>query len=191
MLRNKYKTDLDGLSEAGREGLITPSIEASIFADTQDEPGAEQRRLGLPDPEGSVYAHLDWLQAQPTRGAIPILVRTKGKLSADLMRGENSTGQRFASIQAYTLRPDGNEGQTRRQCSMEYKIEVINRTIRRELCGCAAGHGPRSMVTASRPWFQLHRTAAGQSCGHLVTRSLAGVERAIAVSILLKMCVNY
>lgn len=120
-------------------GMIAPRVNCSIFADTQDEPGAEQRRLGLPDPEGSVYSHLDWLQTRPGREDAPILVRTRGKLSDDLMRGENSTRQRFASIPAYTLRPDGDEGQTRRQCSMEYKIEVINRTIRRELCGAAPG----------------------------------------------------
>jgi hypothetical protein len=31
-----------------KNGNITPQIEAAIFADTGDEPGAEQRRLGLP-----------------------------------------------------------------------------------------------------------------------------------------------
>jgi hypothetical protein len=51
------------------------------------------------------------------------------------MRGENSTKQRFASIPAYTLRPDGTEAKVRRQCSMEYKIAVIERTIRREILG--------------------------------------------------------
>ncbi len=129
------------------EGLITPSVDVSIFADTQDEPGAEQRRLGLPDPEGSVYSHLDWLQQCPGRAEKPILVRTKGKLSDDLMRGENSTRQRVASIPAYTLRPDGYEGQTRRQCSMEYKIQVINQTIRREVCGLAKGRAISKGVT--------------------------------------------
>lgn len=118
-------------------GQITPQINCAIFADTQDEPGAEQRASGLPDPEGSVYSHLDWLISL---GGPPILIRTKGQLSANLMRGENSTGQRFASIPAYTLAPGSDkEGQTRRQCSMEYKIEVINRTIRREICGSKPG----------------------------------------------------
>ena len=106
----------------------------AIFADTQDEPGAEERRRGLPDPPESVYAHLDWLQSL---NGPPILIRTKGCLSDDLMRGENSTGQRFASIPAYTAPYEGAKvyGQVRRQCTKEYKIEVIERTIRREILG--------------------------------------------------------
>lgn len=92
----------------------------AVFADTQEEPAA-------------VYRHLDWLQAQNL--SIPILRRTRGKLGSDLERGANSTGQRFASIPAYTS-PEGVHpatGQIRRQCSREYKTEVIWRTIREEL----------------------------------------------------------
>ncbi len=117
-------------------GQITPQIECAIFADTQDEPGAEQRRLGMPDPEGSVYAHLDWLMSL---NGPPILVRTIGQLSADLMRGENSTKQRFASIPVFTQSPTASTGQARRQCSAEYKINVINQAIRREICGAERG----------------------------------------------------
>lgn len=110
-------------------GEIQPRIDYAIFADTQDEPKA-------------VYRHLEWLQSL---NGPPILVRTKGKLSDDLMRGQNSTGQRFASIPAYTLRPDGTEGKVRRQCSSEYKIEVIQRVIRREICGCKTGRSPQGV----------------------------------------------
>ncbi len=98
-------------------GEIKPMIDCAIFADTQDEPAA-------------VYRHLEWLQSL---NGPPIMVRTKGKLSVHLSTGQNSTGQRFASIPAYTLRPDGSEGKTRRQCSREYKIEVVEKAIRREL----------------------------------------------------------
>lgn len=139
----------------------------AIFADTQDEPGGEERRRGLPDPEESVYAHLDWLGTQALwldsksplvknsqHGArrfvhlgmhnfgCPILVRTRGQISADLLRGENSTGQKFASIPAYTATADGvtsDSGITRRQCTKEYKVEVIDRTIRYELLGLNPG----------------------------------------------------
>jgi hypothetical protein len=110
-------------------GEIPVKLDAAIFADTQDEPRA-------------VYQHLEWLQSL---GGPPILVRTKGRLSEHLLKGQNSTGQRFASIPAYTLRPDGSEGKVRRQCSMEYKIAVIQRTIRRELCGAAPGRSPRGV----------------------------------------------
>jgi len=95
-------------------------LDAAIFADTQEEPAA-------------VYKHLDWLLSL---NGPPILVRTVGKLGDDLVNGRNSTGGRFASIPAFTTK-DGGEttGITRRQCSKEYKTEVINRTIRREVLG--------------------------------------------------------
>ncbi len=108
-------------------GEIKPMIDCAIFADTQDEPKA-------------VYRHLEWLQSL---GGPPILVRTKGKLSDDLMTGRSrpggfiqANGKRFMTIPAFT-RDDGGEqgGMTRRQCSKEYKIEVIEKTIRRELLG--------------------------------------------------------
>ena len=111
-------------------GEIKPMIDCAIFADTQDEPKA-------------VYKHLEWLQSL---GGPPILVRTKGKLSDDLMVGQNGHGGRFASIPAYTLRPDGSEGKVKRQCSSDYKIEVIHRTIRREIIGLAPGRSPQGVI---------------------------------------------
>lgn len=108
-------------------GEILPQIDCAIFADTQDEPA-------------DVYKHLEWLKSL---NGPPILVRTKGRLSEHLMKGQNSSGGRFASIPAYTLRPDGTEGKVRRQCSAEYKIEVIQRTLRREICGAAPGRAPK------------------------------------------------
>jgi len=85
-------------------------IDFAIFADTQDEPE-------------EVYEHLKWLQSLD---GVPILVRTKGKLSDDLRNGRNSTGQRFASIPAFTA-PDRpmdysgpvEEARLRRQCTKE------------------------------------------------------------------------
>lgn len=105
-------------------GEIKPQIDCAIFADTQEEPRA-------------VYEHLAWLQSL---GGPEILVRTKGKLGDDLANGVNSTGQRFASIPAF-MKGEGEavEGRTRRQCSREYKIEVIERTIRREVLGLEPG----------------------------------------------------
>ena len=100
-------------------------LDAAYFADTQDEPQA-------------VYRHLEWLLRRVKN--YQIHVRTKGKLSGDLMRGVNSSGQRFASIPAFTLGSDG-VGQVQRQCSKEYKIEVIDQAIRRELLGLPAGRG--------------------------------------------------
>lgn len=101
-------------------GDLKPQIDAAIFADTQEEPSA-------------VYKHLEWLISL---GGPKIMVRTTGKLGDDLVSGKNSTGGRFASIPAFTTADGGaNVGITRRQCSKEYKTEVINRAIRREILG--------------------------------------------------------
>jgi 3'-phosphoadenosine 5'-phosphosulfate sulfotransferase (PAPS reductase)/FAD synthetase len=63
-----------------------------------------------------------------------------------LVWGVRTTGQRFASIPAFTTLRDHEEregkapagceyGQTQRQCTKEYKIEVIEQAIRREVFG--------------------------------------------------------
>jgi len=99
-------------------GEVMPRFDYALFADTQEEPMA-------------VYRHLDWLK---TLCGPPILARTAGKLGDDLKLGRNTTGGRFASIPAYTTANGGADvGRTRRQCSSEYKIDIIDRTIRREI----------------------------------------------------------
>jgi hypothetical protein len=63
-------------------------------------------------------------------------VRSIGKLGEDLKHGRNSTGQRFASIPAYTTDEAGSpKGMIRRQCTKEYKLDVIEQTIRHEIVG--------------------------------------------------------
>lgn len=108
------------------------AIDCAIFADTGDEPR-------------KVYEHLQWMLGL---GGPPILVRSKGRLGDHLMRGMNSTGQRFASIPAYTKKEGSTkEGQVRRQCTKEYKVDVVERTIRRDLFGMAPGQQmPRKVV---------------------------------------------
>lgn len=92
-------------------------LDCAIFADTQDEPE-------------SVYKHLSWLQ---TLQGPPIHVTSRGKLSGDLLREENSGGGRFATVPFYIKMPDGTTGMARRQCSKEYKVEVVERYIRRSI----------------------------------------------------------
>jgi hypothetical protein len=105
-------------------GEIQPGIECAIFADTGEEPA-------------SVYAHLEWLKSL---GGPPIIVRSIGRLGDDLVLGRNSTGGRFASIPAFTAAIEGSKaGMVRRQCTKEYKIEVIERYLRRELLGLQKG----------------------------------------------------
>jgi hypothetical protein len=79
-----------------------------------------------------VYTHLDHLRSL---GTPDIWVRSAGRLGDDLIRGRNSTGQRFVSIPAFTTDGAGKVGMVRRQCTAEYKIEVVNKAIRRELLG--------------------------------------------------------
>jgi hypothetical protein len=99
-------------------------LDAAVFADTGDEPQA-------------VYRHLKWLQSL---AGPPIYVRTKGRLSEDLMRGgmerKRAGGfRRFVTVPFFIRKPDGELGQTRRQCSKEYKVEVVERAIRRDMVG--------------------------------------------------------
>ncbi len=106
------------------EGLIPP-IDHAIFADTQEEPQA-------------VYDHLEWMRRIPA--PVPIMhIATAGKLGDHLLKGQNSTGGRFASIPCFTAKDHNlrqereacSEGIIRRQCTKEYKIEVVEKVIRR------------------------------------------------------------
>ena len=101
-------------------GEIDEKLDYAIFADTQEEPE-------------HVYKHLDWLRSL---GGPPILSDTAGKLDDDLINGKNSAGGRFASIPAFTSATPGQTGgMLRRQCTSEYKINVCERIIRRQVVG--------------------------------------------------------
>jgi len=108
-------------------GAGEAQIDAAIFADTQEEPG-------------DVYSHLEWLESL---GGPPILRRTAGRLGDDLIAGRRTVGQggnRFATIPAFTLSEESKPGgMQRRQCSRDYKTDVIETTIRRELLGLKPG----------------------------------------------------
>jgi hypothetical protein len=109
------------------EPEFVPYYDYAIFADTQEEPF-------------EVYVHLEWLQGL---GGPPILQATAGKLGDNLINGINginATGQRFASIPAFTSDTEGVPGGlTRRQCTKEYKVDVVERVIRREIMGLKPG----------------------------------------------------
>jgi hypothetical protein len=107
-------------------------IDLALFADTQGEPKA-------------VYEHLEWLKPICERW-FPVLTLSRGSLSENLMKGVNATVEstggtgRFVSIPAFTSPMEGqNGGMTRRQCTSEYKTEVLERHIRREVLGLAPG----------------------------------------------------
>lgn len=111
------------LALMGVRGLF--KFDAAIFADTGAEPKA-------------VLSHLKWLEKE-CAGHFQVYIRAKGNIIEDLSRSENSTGQRFASAPFFTLHPDGSKGITRRQCTKEYKVDVVERCIRRDILGLEPG----------------------------------------------------
>lgn len=117
-------------------GEITPMPDAAIFADTQWEPG-------------HVYEWLDWLETQLP---FPVLRVTRGSLRDDVLRKQNSSGGRFASVPWHILMPEGKRAMGRRQCTREYKIEPLIREKRRLL-----GYAPRQRIPtgACETWIGI------------------------------------
>jgi len=104
-----------------------PRMDFAVFADTQEEPQA-------------VYDHLQWLVSVLP---FPVLVRTAGKLGDDLINGGSRRSRGtlgFASIPAFTSAVLGQGGgMLQRQCTKEYKIEVVEKAIRRDILGLSKG----------------------------------------------------
>jgi hypothetical protein len=101
-------------------GEITPMPKCAIFADTQDEPQ-------------SVYTWLDWLEKQLP---FPVHRVTKGKLSEDITRihqRKDGKGQyQMGGIPAFTIdRRDGHYGIMPRQCTMNFKVKVLEKEVKR------------------------------------------------------------
>ena len=99
-------------------------IDLALFADTQGEPKA-------------VYTHLEWLKPICEKW-FPVLTLSRGSLSENLMNGVNKWGGKFIDIPAFTSF-GGVSGQVKRQCTHDYKTEVIAQHIRREVLGLAPG----------------------------------------------------
>ena len=121
-------------------------FDLAIFADTGEEPD-------------SVYKHLEHLRSL---GTPEIWVRSTGRLGDDLIHGRNSTGHRFVSIPAFTKSAEGKVGMVRRQCTAEYKINVVNKAIRRELLGLK----PRQRIpkdTIIYQYFGISTDEAGRA----------------------------
>tara|TARA_Y100000401_G_scaffold78695_1_gene64243 strand:+ start:547 stop:1380 length:834 start_codon:yes stop_codon:yes gene_type:complete len=106
-----YLMDLDG--------DLDVKFDYAILADPGDEPKA-------------VYEHLEWLK---TLGGAELLIRSNGCLGDDILKGQNSTGHKFNPLPVFTKNEKGGVGQLRRQCTSEYKIQVVEQTIRREILG--------------------------------------------------------
>lgn len=103
-------------------GEIGPKPDYAIFADTQQEPPW-------------VYETVEDLRRW---GDIPIVVRSRGDLGEHLRAGKNSTGQKFSSVPFWVEGADGKEVGGRRQCTREYKIDVVRDAVK-EILGVAKG----------------------------------------------------
>ena len=98
-------------------GEIEPMPDAAIFADTGAEP-----------PE--VYEHLDWLRGGNVL-PFPVHVCQLSDMASDIERtaaGEIGVAGREGGYVAppfYTRNADGSMGRLRRECTQNYKIDVI------------------------------------------------------------------
>jgi len=116
-----------------------PKIDHAIFADTQWEPKA-------------VYNHLKYLEVEAELAGIPVHRVTAGDLRADALNF-GTERSRWASMPLYIRNPNGSVGAVTRQCTKEYKIEPIEKFIRRELLGLK----PRQIAPALavQHWFGI------------------------------------
>ena len=104
-----------------KRGEIDP-IDAAIFADTQEE-------------SGDTYKHLEWLISE-TKDSFPTHVVSRGKLGDDLVSGTGAS-RRSASIPSFQSEKEGEKcsGITPRQCTMDYKVAIVEKTIRQTIVG--------------------------------------------------------
>ena len=106
----------------------------AVFAD----PGAE-----LPMTYEILEVLRDWAKYN---NGIPIHVNAEKNLYKDLLNQTNSTGQRFASIPAFSE----NGGMIRRQCTKEYKIDPVIKEIRK-----LYGLKPRKRMPMTQVWLGI------------------------------------
>lgn len=107
------------------DGELTPRPDVAVFADTQQEPPWVHDNL--------------WRLAQEGGDRIPIVIATLGDIGASVRRMVGQEKGRFASVPFWSKDPaTGKRGKGRRQCTREYKIDVVKREVRR-LLGLAKG----------------------------------------------------
>ena len=110
-------------------GEIDP-VDCAIFADTQAEPKA-------------VYDHLTKLRA-----ALPFEVHvvSKGSLRQELIDASEGRSGAWGRPPLFLRNPDGSNGMLRRQCTQDYKLDVIYRKVR-EVAGVKRkSPGPRHVI---------------------------------------------
>lgn len=118
-------------------GAVGPMPDAAIFADTAWEPAA-------------VYSWLDWLEKQLP---YPVIRVQKGNIREEQItarvRGGRLSGSRWVSLPYFVKSEKPGAGMVRRQCTAEYKIEPIEKYIRREVLKLAPRQrAPRHVVVS-------------------------------------------
>jgi hypothetical protein len=105
---------------------VLPKLHCAVFADTRFEPPG-------------VYEHLAWLEGVAAEAGIPVHRVGAGDLREDALEfrqhQQSSDGKRYASIPFFVKNPDGSVGRLPRQCTSEYKVEPVERFLRREVLG--------------------------------------------------------
>lgn len=120
------------------KGEITPMPECAIFADTGWEPAP-------------VYDWLNWLEEQLPYPVVRVMKSNirEDNITARVM-GEKTEKTRWASLPFFVDTGTGNKGMITRQCTAEYKIEPIEKYMRRELLGLK----PRQRAPAGFQFMQ-------------------------------------
>jgi len=123
---------------------VLPKLDAAVFADTQWEPKA-------------VYTWLEFLREEASRAGIPVHVVTAGNLRDDalmfLQQRVLADGKRHASMPIFVRNLAGSRGLIRRQCTGSYKIDMIERCIRRDILGMQPGQ--RDPDNAVEQWIGI------------------------------------
>lgn len=153
-----------------------PRADLAVFADTGDEPQW-------------VYDYLDVLEEFGEAHGIPVHRTSRGKLS-EWMIDRQKAGQRFVSVPLYTLGADGaREGMLRRQCTREFKVEPLEKFVRKAL-----GYEPRKRIRlAVRCLMGISIDEAGRmrpSRTRWITNRYPLVEAGITRARALEICVE-
>lgn len=101
------------------DGIIGPMPDYAIFADTQQEPPW-------------VYENV-WRLAAEGGDIIPIIIATAGDIGDAVRKKCGDAPGRFASVPFWVIGEDGKCAPGRRQCTREYKIDVVKHEIRLRL----------------------------------------------------------
>lgn len=114
----------------------------AIFADT----GAEKT---------ATMEYYNWIRKKH-KGTwdIPIIKINDRNLYQDLMNQSNSSGNRFASIPAFT---NNGSGKLRRQCTAEYKISQVDKIIKRLYGKIGKQRYPKTEIWYGITQDEMHR----------------------------------